>query len=30
VLSINTCNGPCGAQAGWIAGKIAVRRLIVL
>jgi hypothetical protein len=30
VLSINTCNGPSGNEAGWIAGKVAVRRLIVL
>ena len=30
VLSINKCNGPCGTEAGWIAGNVTARRLIVL
>jgi hypothetical protein len=30
VLSINTCNGPGGTEAGWITGNVAARRLTVV
>jgi hypothetical protein len=30
VLSINTCNGPCGTCAGWITGNVTARRLTVV
>jgi len=30
VLSINTCNGPCGTEAGCTTGNVTARRLTVV